>query len=286
MLVLPALASADLTVKEKTYARAFLGMWSSTGEEVTYVKGDMMRNESQTEKKGMTPGKPIDDPPPAVSIIRLDKGVIWYLNLMDKTYMERPLEPEHDPNSDAYHFGLKDMKVTRTEKTKEIMGLKCTATKVTVAFETSLGDEGENLVQTVDLVFWMTSEAKALDDLRKFWENMIEMSQGKQQGYPMGDAVKELWAELGEEGEVPMAMEMLMGRPDMDAEQKADMKAQMEAMKEYMSERTGEDQTVEEADDDRMKITREIIAISDEKLDASLFEVPEDFKKAPTIRMW
>jgi hypothetical protein len=35
-----------------------------------------------------------------------------------------------------------------------------------------------------------------------------------------------------------------------------------------------------------MRMSREIISISDEKLPDSLFEVPKGYRKAKTIRMW
>jgi hypothetical protein len=286
MLVVPILASADLTIKEKTYVRAFMGVWASEGTEVTYIKGDMMRSESDTEKTGMASRRGVKDPPPAVTIVRLDKGVVWHVNTLDKTYMESPLEPvPESDDKDLYKFGLKDLTVEETDETKEVMGKECDGVKAEIIFETE-GDEGP-VVQTVDVMFWMTSEVKSLEKMREFWETMIEMSQGQRENMPLGDAMEQLWETVGADGKVPLAMEMSIAASSLDPEDQAQMQASLKAMSKMMEERNGEEhELVGGAEDTAMHMTREIISISEENLDDSLFEIPEGFRKAKAIRMW
>ena len=288
MMIVPVVVGADLTIEEKTYSRAPMGMWTAEGREVTYIKGDKMRSESEVESSGMMSTMSKQEAAPAVTIIRLDKKVMWHLNLAQETYMEMPLEGEKTEGmGEQFDFEVKDLKVKKSGRTKEIIGHKCDGVEAEVTFETKLGKEGEIMSQKVDLVFWMTPKVKALKEMRSFWENMIEMAQGKTQGYPLADAMKELWEELGEEGEVPLGMEMAMDRAGMDPEEEAEMKAAMEMMKQYM--RGGKEGKAEgqegEADDSGMKMTREITSISEKKLDDSLFEIPKGFKKAQPIQI-
>ncbi|MFC1800247.1 hypothetical protein ACFL2Z_05005 [Candidatus Eisenbacteria bacterium] len=278
MLVVPILATADLTIREKTHVRAFMGAWASEGSELTYIKGDMMRSESETEKTGMGSARGMKNPPAAVTIIRLDKGLVWHVNTLDKTYMESPFEllPESD-DVDLSGLGLKDLTVEKTDETREVMGKKCDGVRASITFETE-GSDGP-VEQTFDVMFWMTSEVKALAEMRGFWETMIEVSQGQKEKVPMGDVMEQLWEEVGEEGKVPLAMDMSVTSSSLNPEDEAKMRASLEAMGQMMGESGGED-------DMAMRMSREIISISDENLNDALFEVPKDYRKAKGIRMW
>lgn len=286
LLAVPMLASADLTIKEKTYVRAFMGVWASQGDETTYIKGDKMRSESVTEKTGISSQRGVKNPPPAVTIVRLDKNVVWHVNLKDRTYMESPLDPIPEAgDKEFYEFGLKDMVVEDTGETRDVMGIKCDGVKTTITFETE-GNEG-TVTQVVGVTFWMTDQVKALQQMRSFWENMIEMTQGKRERIPLGDAMAELWEKIGKGGKVPLAMEMSVAASSLDPEEEARMRESIEAMAQMMEERTGEkEEIIGDPDDPAMKMTREIISISEDKLDDSLFEIPEGFRKAEAIRMW
>jgi len=281
LLVVPVLASADLTITEKTHMRAFMGVWASEGSEVTYIKGDMMRSESETERTGMGSHRGMTNPPAAVTIVRLDKGLIWHVNTLDRTYMENPFERLPEPeDGDQSGLGITGMTVEKTGETREVMGKKCDGVKAVITFETE-GAEGP-VTQTADVMFWMTSEVKALEEMRDFWENMLELGQEQKEKVPLGDLMEQLWEEIGEDGRVPLAMDMSVAASSLDPEQEAEMKASLEAMGQIMGGDEGEDGE----DGMAMRMTREIISISDEKLPDSLFEVPKDYRKAKAIRMW
>jgi hypothetical protein len=286
LLVIPVLASADLMIKEETYVRAFMGVFASEGTEITYIKGDKMRSESETEKSGIGARRAIKNPPPAVTIVRLDKGLTWHVNTLDRTYMEAPFEPVPEAGEGELHaYTLKDVTVEDTGETREVMGKECDGIKAVITFETE-GDEGP-VAQTVDAMFWMTSEVKALQQLRIFWENMIELTQGQREKIPLGEAMTELWDELGEDGQVPLAMELSIEASTLGPEEEAKMKASVKAMSEMMAEREGEESgLIGDPDDMSMRMTREIISISEEDLDDSLFEIPEGYRKAKRIRSW
>jgi len=284
MLVVPILASADLTIEEKTYVRAFMGVWTSEGSEVTYIKGDMMRSESETEKAGMGSERGMKNPPPAVTIIRLDKGLVWHVNTLDKTYMESPFEPvQGSDDEDLSNFGLKDVTVEKTGETREVMGKTCEGVKAVITFETE-GNEGP-VEQRVDVMFWMTSEVKSLAEMRGFWETMIEVSQGQKEKVPMGAVMEQLWEKVGEDGKVPLAMHMSVAASSLGPEAEAEMKTALGTLGQMMGESNGEEPE-DGPDNMAMHMTREIISISEEKLNDSLFEIPEGYRKAKAIRMW
>jgi hypothetical protein len=287
VLVIPIVAGADLTIKEKTSTRGFMGMWTAQGEETTYLKGDKIRTESREDRQGMMPStKPIKDAPPNVAIIRLDKGVVWHVNLYDKTYMEVSLEPEKTEKPEDYQLTVKDVKVTKTGQTKEIMGHKCDGVEAEVTFETSVGDQA--MSQVMDLLFWMSPKTEGLEDMRHFWDQMLEMTQGMEHSLPMGEAMTKMWEKLGDIKGVPLGMEMTMGGAGaMGDEEMAQMKESVKAMQEYLKSTGGDEEGLsEETGDTSMRMVREVVSISDAKLDDSLFEIPEGFKKTSTIRTW
>jgi hypothetical protein len=281
LLVVPVLASADLRIEEKTYVRGFMGIWASEGTEITYIKGGKMRSESDTETTGRGSHRGLENTPPAVTIIRLDKGLIWHVNTLDETYMERPFEPlPESKDGDLAGLGVRDLKVEKTGETREVMGKTCDGVKAVITFETP-GTESP-VIQTVEVMFWMTSEVKALAEMRAFWETMIETSQSQKEKVPMGDLMEQLWEEVGEDGKVPLAMDMSVSASSLDPESEAEMKAYMESMGQMM----GTVDSGEGEDDMAMRMSREIISISEDKLPDSLFEIPKDYRKAKAIRMW
>jgi hypothetical protein len=215
-----------------------------------------------------------------VTIIRLDKGLIWHVNTLDKTYMEREFEPLPDAE-DGQFSGLTvtDLTVEKTGETREVMGKECEGVKAVIMFETA-ETEG-SVVQTVDMMFWMSAEVKALEEMRSFWNTMIERTQEQSDRVPMGDLMEQLWEEVAEDGKVPLALDMSVTASSLNAEAEAEMKAYLEAMGEMMGGSAGED-----GEDHALRVNREIISISDDKLPDSLFEIPEGYRKARAIRMW
>ena len=280
-LIIPVLACADVTIKEKTTVQGFMGMFTSEGTEVTYIKADKFRNESEVERSGMVNPTPIEDPPPRVTIVRLDKDLMWRVNLKDKTYQEISLEEMEEAAADRARFKIVDVKIKVTGETKEIAGRECEGVSTEITFEVDTGDEV--MAQTMNILFWMTDNTEGLEEMRTFWHESLKLAQGQTQEYPIWDALEKMWEEKeGFEG-VPMGMEVTMDVA-VDDEQKAEIQ---QAVKEMLRARTGkEDAGNAEDQASGMKMVREIVSISEEKLDDSLFEIPEGFKRAARIRMW
>jgi hypothetical protein len=280
-MLVPAIAGADLTVKEKTTLRGFMGIWTSEGIETTYLKDGMYRNETAVERSGMVSPTPIEDPPPRITIVRPDKGVLWRVNLKDRTYQEVSLEDKEASAEAHAHFEITDIKVEPTGETKEIAGRECVGVNAKVALEV---DKGDVVVgETADMVLWMTEQTEGLEGMRSFWDASLRLAQGKDQDIPIWDALASIREEMEELKGVVLGMEMLI-KAELTEEERAELEEQVRQMLEAQAGEEGAEPGEEY--EPGLRWTKEVIAVSDKKLDASLFEVPKDFRRAARIRIW
>lgn len=277
-LIFPVVAGADLTIKEETTVQGFMGIWTSKGSEITYIKGDKVRNETEVERSGVINPSPIKNPPPRIVIFRGDKNVMWRVNLKDKTYAENSLAAMEEAEKAKAHFKITDLTLEPTADVKKIAGRECKGVKGSITFEVDTGDEV--LVQPVDLFFWMAEDTKGLDEIRTFWQYSVKLAQGMDQEVPLGDVFDKMWDEMEEFKGVPLGLEMTM-EAIMDAEEKAQMQ---QSVKEMLETKTGE--KAAEATGNEIKMSRMIVSISGDKLDDSIFEIPEGFKQASRVRLW
>lgn len=277
-LIVPVVAGADLTIREETVVQGFLGMWTSKGSEITYVKGDKVRSETEVERSGVVSPTPIKDPPPRIVIFRGDKDIMWRVNLKDKTYAEASISAMEEAEREKAHFKIADLVLEPTADVKEIAGRQCKGVRGSITFEVDTGDEV--LEQSVDLFFWMAEDTKGLEEIRTFWQYSMKLAQGMNQDVPVGDAFDEIWDEMEEFKGVPLAMEMTM-EAVIDAEEKAEMQ---QAVKELLEAKAGEKGV--EATGNEIKMSRMVVSISGDKLDDSIFEIPEGFKQASRVRLW
>jgi hypothetical protein len=286
-LAFPVVCRADLTVKEETRMSGMMGMLSSKGTETTYIKGDRMRTESQTQMGGamggMVQGAGASQSVEMTAITRLDKGVLWLVDDSDSTYVEVPLAGEGADS--AAGVEVRDVAVTKTGRTKEIVGYKCDGVEVAISLEVKMGDGGEAEVQThsIKTLFWMRSEVKGLEELRHFWDQMVDIVRASQQGSPMADALGPLFAKVKEIQGVPLGMEMTMANPMAAAAGEADqaeMKEAMRMVQQIMKQQgtaAGDEPAGDESGD--IRVTRQVTSISRGALGDGLFEVPKGYKK-------
>jgi hypothetical protein len=285
VLAIPVVGAADLVITEKISGSGFMGMGGSEGTEVTYLKGDMIRSESEMTftgmMPGMAPGMKAKEPSKTVTIMRFDKGVIWNLDQEHKTYTEIALESGITGEADQdVHFKVNETKVTKTDKKRDVAGYKCEGVNVKMTFE--VGSEEEKMIETMDILFWLAPEKKELKEMQGVWKRMVETMGGGKQSFGLKDAMDDLSKIMEDLEGVPLAMDMTMNLPmggsgEEDAEMKEAMKMMQQMMKGEWEEETGEE--AEEAPANQIKISRETVSISEEKVDASLFEIPEGYKE-------
>jgi hypothetical protein len=286
----PAISSADLTVKEQTQMSGMMGMLSSEGVETTYIKGEKMRAENAMQiggaMAGMMQGAGMDKTPDVVTITRLDKSVIWVVNNDDKTYTEMSLKAGKADSSGQAAMKVKDLSVKKTGQTKEIVGYKCEGIEVNLTVEVAAGEGKQREVQThaVKTLFWMRPEVKDLEELRHFWDQMVEVAKVSQQGNPMAEAMGPVFGKLKEIEGVPLGIEMTMENPlgsaGMDAEEQAEMKAAMKMMQEMMKNQGEAPAEPTESSGDQIRMTRYVTSISKSALGDGMFEVPKGYTKA------
>jgi hypothetical protein len=272
LVLVPAVAGADLVITQDLSTSGFMGMWSSEGTEVTYLKGERMRTESEMTTKGMMPGMKQGQVSRMVVITRFDEGISWVLDTEARTYSEMSLTYEEM----AGEFGkgdakVRDVKVQKTDQQREIAGYKCQGIRVDMVLEVPTGKD--KMSHTAQMMFWVALEAKDLQEMDKLWDRMFETFKSSE--VPMKEAMEEMSEKLAQYGRVFLGMDIAMEMPK--GEEDAEMEQAMKMMKQYMKDQEGED--AEEAGDGRMTITREVTSISKEKLDGALFEIPDGYKK-------
>jgi hypothetical protein len=273
LAVLPVAACADLTIKERISTEGFMGLWSSEGMETIYLKGEMMRTESVTELKGMMPGRMNQEEMETMTIIRLDKGVIWEVDPLESTYIETGLDRMNaGASGENFRFSVDTVTVARTGETREIAGRQCEGIEATVTFTTRAGDG--TVTQSADVLLWMI-EARDLRELRTFWERMMDLTQGMEQGLPMGDAMDMVLEEIDDPESVPLGMELTLGRGSASGGDE-EMQEAMNMLKQYMD--SGEEDATD-SPEYQIRVTAEVLSVSTGELDPALFEVPEGFVK-------
>jgi hypothetical protein len=279
ILLAPVLAGADLTIKEETFIEGLMGIMASKGSEITYLEGDKYRNESEVERGPMMRPAPIKDPPPRVTIIRLDKGLMYRVNLKDETYQEVELQAMEEEREARHSYKIADLDVEPTGETREIVGRPCQGIKATVTFEV---DSGEEVVdQTVDMLLWMTEETEGLEEMRTFWEESLKLSQGEDQKVPVWESLQKMWEQAEEFKGIPLAADITIELNLSEAQ-----KAQMKQAQQMLKAETDEGSEPGEEPETNIRIVREVVSISMDEIDDSVFEVPEGFKKADRIRIW
>jgi len=281
VLLIPGVALGDLVIKEKVSSKGGMGMWSSEGTEVTYIKNDMIRTDSKTKMTGMMEAMMPKSETEQSYIVRLDEGLIYTLNLDDSTYTEMGIEEIGDTGTDVESkMDVKEVKLEKTGETKKIAGYKCEGIVVTA----EIGVESEGGVMDMDarLLFWAAKEDKKLKELKKLWESMMEMMDVQEKS-GLGAGMKVLWDKFNEIEGVPLGMELYVDSPQAEEGEEADeMRHAMEMMKQYMKDMAkeeGAEEEGEEGDEHFMVITREVISIEEASHKKDLFEIPKGFTK-------
>ncbi|MFH1313298.1 MAG: hypothetical protein ABIJ00_08720 [Candidatus Eisenbacteria bacterium] len=277
VLVIPVVAAADLVIKEKISSSGFMGMGGSEGIEVTYLKGDMIRTEAEMTYTGMMTGmvqgmKP-KGPEKTITIMDITKGIVWHLDEEQKTYTEVSFRSEMGGDVDEDpDFEIKDTKLTKTGKKREIAGYGCEGVNVEMTME--VGPKGQRMTTTTDILFWMAPEKKELVEMRTMWQRMLESMGTGDESFGFKDAMNDLSKIMEDLKGIPLGMDISMNMPMGEGgSQEAEMNEAMKMMQQYMKG----DKAGEEAEDDggapsnRITIKREAISVSEEKLDDSLF---------------
>jgi len=291
-VLLPAAVHADLTVKEETRMNGMMGMLSSKGTETTYIKGEKMRAETTVEMggmiTGMMEGAGTPSPSDVVTITRLDKGLIWFVDNADSTYMEMSLKGSKAESS-AARLKVKDLSIKRTGRTKTIMGDKCDGVEVDITVEASAGGGEEQQVQTqsVKSLFWMRPEVKDMAEMRHFWDAMVDVAKISQGNDPMSEVMAPVFAKIKEIPGVPLGVEMSLVAPmggAGSAESQAEMQEALKMIQQMRKEKGAPQAEEPAAPATEILVTRYVTSMSTGPLSDALFEIPKGYRKVENIQ--
>jgi hypothetical protein len=278
VLILPGVVFGDLLITEKVSSSGAMGMWESHGIETTYIKGEMVRTDSEMKVTGMMEAMMPQSEMVETHIVRLDKGVIWTLDREESTYSEIAVEDMGATSGEVESsMNVRNIKLTETGDTKKIAGYKCDGILIEALID--IEAQGRTMSVDADALFWAAKEDKKLSELMKLWEGMMGLMDVQDSG-GFGSGMKALWDKFNEIEGVPLGMELTVDSVESeDEEQAEEMKNAMKMMKEYMKSTGKEVDEEGEEDSHFMVITREVVSLEETSHSDAVFEVPGGFTK-------
>jgi hypothetical protein len=280
VLLIPGVVLGDLLIKEKVSSTGAMGMWKSHGTEITYIKGDKVRTDSDMTVTGMMEAMMPEPGAVQTYIVRIDKGVVWTLDAEESTYSEVGIEDMGSAGVDVENtMDVRDITLTETGDTKKIAGYTCKGILIEALIDVEA--QGGTMTMNADALFWAAKEDKKLKELMKLWEGMMGLMDIQESG-GFGSGMKALWDKFNEIDGVPLGMELTVDSAESgDDEEAEEMKNAMKMMKEYMKG-AGKEVEEEEGDTHFMVITREVISLEETSHDDMLFEIPAGYTRVKT----
>ncbi len=172
-------AQADVTIKKKMSFEGMMGMGGNTTEETEYIKADMSCSDKIQKATGGLMGKKGKETQD-VQITRLDKGLIWNLNVGKKTYTEMPIQsikdmmneakdapdtPEDEEAPESDYEWKTDVK--QIDGLKAINGFECRGI-VGTANGVNKKDPSDKMRITYE--FWGTDKAQGRQELEDYYK--------------------------------------------------------------------------------------------------------------------
>jgi len=302
LLLCFATSFGDVVYKQKSTSSGFMGMGNVETENIIMFKGDKQRDESVSKFGGpMAQFMPKGGEQKQVTIIRLDKEVIWNIDMAEKTYTEMSFDElkkmmgmamadtEMAAEEEAETKFKLDVK--KTGQKKEIAGYECEEFVIEMKAEGKDAMTGETQEFEVTSHLWVSPKVKGYDQIENFEKKMAD-KMGWKGKYEPGMA--QVLARYGIEGEeLAKKMKEIKGFPmltvvkmkaigemaeEMDEEEAAEQKEAMEmAMKMMGKELEKEEEPEEEGV--LMTMTTEVTEIQVTEVGDSEFELPEGLKK-------
>ncbi len=242
---------ADVVYKQRMKMEMMGGMMQMEFQTTTFVKGDKQRTEMISP-----PGKTMRVPGTGgITIIRLDKDVVWTISPDTKTYKETPLkemfapQPAEEKAKGQAKVNLPKFAVKQTKESKLINGFKCQKVIMTMEGEAIDDETGEKISYSMSGDLWITKGEKRLKELNNFQKKLSEKTGGSSTSFidkffsgTQKDQMEEFTKKMNEIGGFPILMDASMkmkgnfveeeGEEEGEEEEMpAQMKGMMEAMK-------------------------------------------------------
>ncbi|KPK99963.1 MAG: hypothetical protein AMJ90_09105 [candidate division Zixibacteria bacterium SM23_73_2] len=273
-----SLSAADVVYTTKTITSGMMGMGDMETETVTKIKGDKKREESTTKFAGgmMMKMMKVKDQKD-LSITRLDKEVVWDIDLEEETYTELTFEQmkkmmemvkSQVSDEDKEEMEAKTtFDINRTDKKQKIGGYDCEEVLVKMITEGEDPETGEEGKFTVDIQMWITQEVKESGEIEEFNKKMAEK-------LGMGDYAEKMFGGMAQFGIDTELLSKKAGEikgfplktvVQMKPEMEMEPEDELEEDEEY--EEDEEDEEVEEKEDEKYEEEEELSAMQKQMME-------------------
>jgi hypothetical protein len=168
---------ADVVITGKMTVSGMMGMGTSESSMISKLKGDKFKSEGETKyKEGPMAQMPAKK---ELTIIRLDKGLLWQVDLEGKRYGEMGFDQIKQMLSSMQKTSLPDSllpawEVKKTGNKKKISGFNCEETQITFTTPGLNPMTGEKTDMEVLVSVWSTKGAKGFEEFKSFAKKMTE----------------------------------------------------------------------------------------------------------------
>jgi hypothetical protein len=299
-----SVSSADLIYKSRASTSGIMGMGKMDMETTTMLKGDKQRQDTKTKFVGvMAQYMPGGGEQNQVTITRLDKELIWNINITEKTYTEmtfaqvkgmmEKVKTQVMKKPEGEEAKLK-FDVKKTGQKKKIGGYQCEEHIIKMIAEGRDPQTGKVQEFEVHTHLWVSAKVKGYDQLQDFQKKMAQkmgweggqyanFAQGLGQ---FGLDTEELAKKMNEIKGFPMLTVVKMKSFGEEMAEAEEEKAeQEEAMREAM-ELLGKKVEKEEKPKEKgliFEMATEVTEILVKGVAGSEFELPQGMKKVDML---
>jgi len=278
---------ADVVYKQTIKMEGMGGMMQMEFQTTNFVKGEKQRSEVVSPQvEGM---KPPGGEGQTITIMRLDKGVIWNIFPDMKSYMETSLremfepgpEEEEEPESQV-KISPPKFEIKKTKESKVINGFKCQRVIMTMEAEGMDEETGEKGSFSLTGDMWVAKGTKELKELEDFHKKVSEKTGGSSAVF-MDKLLS--GTQKGQMGEFTRKMNEIEGFPivlDVSMKVKGrfeDDEEDEDKEEEIPSQMKGLMQAMKTGDQPIFTIHTEVTEIKSTSLQDSQFELPEGLEK-------
>jgi hypothetical protein len=306
-------SQADVSYKQKTTSSGALGFGGTETQTTVLLKSDKQKMVTQTEFTGKLSKFMAKGSTKSVQITRLDKGLIWDIDLDKKKYTETSFEemkkmfeemekaiPEAESlKTEKEAVPEPKVEVSVTGKKKKIGGYPCEQAIIKMTMEGEDEQSGEKQTFIITNEMWLTKDFPAEKEIKEFASKMSQKL-GMEQGYEQG--MLSAFTRFGVDvNQISKEMEKVEGFPilqtiTMEAEGEK-IEAETESSAEEEEEEDEEDieeealkglakglfgkKEKEEKEEGNiiLSITTEMTEVKTGKVSDSEFELPADLKR-------
>ena len=276
---------ADVVYKQTIKMEGMGGMMQMEFQATNFVKGEKQRSEMVSP-----PAEGVGSPGgegQSITIMRLDKGVIWNIFPDMQNYMETslkemfPPQPEEEKTESQAKISPPKFEIKKTKESKVINGFKCQRVIMNMEVEGTDEETGEKGSFSFTGDMWVARGTKELKELEDFQKKLSEKTGGSSTGFidkllsgmqkgQMEEFTKKMYEIEG--FPILMCISMKMkGAPEEEEseEEEEEIPAQMKGMM----------QAMKSGDQPIFTVHMEVTEIKSTSLRDSQFELPKGLEK-------